>query len=176
MLLLTRRPLLRACTARSVISGRDHNLAREYLTTFIKGGPDANNYNPNANDPVNPLWMLSKNDWWMQRKSGCLNNPPKNGASVALPAGGEFTVELAHNQAQTSLSFDGKFASAWPDGKEHPEDWRGPGSPPDCIQDDGALHTNNQTMAAGTAWAISYESDVSKVTMENLVVFSVLEQ
>ncbi|KID74291.1 uncharacterized protein G6M90_00g082540 [Metarhizium brunneum] len=142
---------------------------------YCEGGPDPNNYNPNANDPVNPLWMLSKNDWWMQRKSGCLNNPPKNGASVALPAGGQFTVELAHNQAQTSLSFDGKFATAWPDGKEHPEDWRGPGSPPDCIQDDGALHTNNQTMAAGTAWAISYESDLSKVTMENLVVFSVLE-
>lgn len=146
-----------------------------YLTV-LQGGPDPNNYNANANDPVNPLWMLSKNDWWMQRVSGCLNNPPKNGASVALPAGGQFTVELAHNQAQTSLSFDGKFAGQWPDGQDHPEDWRGPGNPPDCIQDDGAMHTNNQSTAAGTAWAISYESDLSKVTMENLVVFSVLEQ
>lgn len=37
------------------------------------------------------------------------------------------------------------------------------------------MHTHNQSTTAGTAWAISYESDISKVTMENLVVFSVLE-
>lgn len=112
----------------------------------------------------------------MQAVSGCNSNPPPDGASVALPAGGHFTVELAHNQAQTTLSYDGQFASDWPDGQDHPDDWAGPGSPPDCIKDDGAMHTHNQSMAAGTAWAISYESDISKVTMENLVVFSVLEQ
>lgn len=31
-------------------------------------------------------------------------------------------------------------------------------------------------MAAGTAWAIAYESDLSAIAMEDLVVFSVLEQ
>lgn len=31
-------------------------------------------------------------------------------------------------------------------------------------------------MAAGTAFAISYQSDLSAVTMENLAVFTVLEQ
>lgn len=36
------------------------------------------------------------------------------------------------------------------------------------------VHTQNETMAAGTAFAISYESDITKVTPENLVVFSVL--
>jgi len=36
------------------------------------------------------------------------------------------------------------------------------------------VHTQNQTMAAGTAFAISYKSDLSQVTAENLVVFSVL--
>lgn len=144
--------------------------------THVKGGPDPNNYDPNSNTPVNPLYNLPKSQWWMQADRGCNNNPPKNGASVALPAGGQFTVELAHNQAQTTLSFNGQFVSDWPDGKTHPENWAGPGSPPDCIQEDGALHTNNQSTAAGTAWAISYQSDISKVTMENLVVFSVLEQ
>lgn len=112
----------------------------------------------------------------MQADRGCNKAPPPNGASVALPAGGQFTVELAHNQAQTTLSFNGQFAGEWPDGQSHPENWSGPGSPPDCIQDDGAMHTQNQTMAAGTAWAISYQSDITKVTMDNLVVFSVLEQ
>jgi hypothetical protein len=83
-------------------------------------------------------------------------------------------VELAHNRAQTTLSFNGQFTSAWPDGQEHPDDWNsyeGPGSP--CLSD-GALHTYNETNAAGTAFAISYESDLSAVTLENLVVFSTL--
>ncbi|KAI3149179.1 CAZyme family AA14 [Penicillium roqueforti] len=94
---------------------------------------------------------------------------------LELPAGGSFTVELAHNRAQTTLSYGGQYASDWPDGKDHPEDWAGPGSPPDCIQDDGAMHTNNQSMAAGTAFAISYQSDLADVTIDNLAVFTVLE-
>jgi len=36
------------------------------------------------------------------------------------------------------------------------------------------MHTNNQSMAGGTAFAISYNSNLNAVTMENLVVFSVL--
>lgn len=112
----------------------------------------------------------------MQADRGCNLAPPPGNASVELPAGGSFTVELAHNQAQTTLSFNGQFAGEWPDGQSHPENWSGPGNPPDCIQDDGAMHTQNETMAAGTAWAISYNSDISRVDMENLVVFSVLEQ
>jgi hypothetical protein len=40
----------------------------------------------------------------------------------------------------------------------------------------GALHVQNETAATGSAFAISYESDLSKVTLENLVVFTVLEQ
>lgn len=35
-------------------------------------------------------------------------------------------------------------------------------------------HTSNQSTAAGTAFAISYNSKISDVTLENLVVFSVL--
>lgn len=38
------------------------------------------------------------------------------------------------------------------------------------------MHIQNQTMATGFAFAISYESDISAVTMQNLVVFTVLEQ
>lgn len=97
---------------------------------------------------------------------------------MELPAGGSFTVEAAHNRAFTTLSYDGKFVTQWPDGKEHPEDWNGFAADPGegCIQDDGALHVQNEGNATGTAFAISYESDLSKVTMENLAVFTVLEQ
>ncbi|KAL1979653.1 hypothetical protein VTN96DRAFT_5398 [Rasamsonia emersonii] len=140
---------------------------------YCLGGPDPSVDDPNTNTAVNPLYNLTQTDWWFQHDRGCDAVPPADGQILELPAGGNFTVELAHNRAQTTLSYNGQYTSEWPDGKQHPEDWSGPGNPPDCIQDDGAMHTNNQSMAAGTAWAISYQSDLSKVTMENLVVFSV---
>lgn len=140
------------------------------------GGPDSSTDDPTTNTAVNPLYDLPQEEWWFQHDRGCDQAPPTNGDILELPAGGSFTVEMAHNRAHTTLSFDGENTSDWPDGEDHPEDWSGPGNPPDCIQDDGALHTNNQSMAAGTAFAISYQSDISEVTMENLVVFSVLEQ
>jgi hypothetical protein len=116
----------------------------------------------------------------MQAERGCDKVPPPDGEFLDLPAGGEFTVELGINRAFTTLSYQGKFTSQWPDGEEHPEDWHSP-SDTTCLNDNpdkagGALHTHNFSTTAGTAWAISYESDISKVTMENLVVFSVLEQ
>ncbi|KAK3373024.1 hypothetical protein B0T24DRAFT_678506 [Lasiosphaeria ovina] len=37
----------------------------------------------------------------------------------------------------------------------------------------GELHTQNQSRATGSAFAISYHADIADVTMENLVVFSV---
>jgi len=39
-----------------------------------------------------------------------------------------------------------------------------------------SVHTQNETMVAGSAFAISYTSDLSAVTDEDLVVFTVLEQ
>jgi hypothetical protein len=156
-------------------------VAQAHTVAWVKGmyclgGPDPSTDNANTNTAVNPLYDLKKEDWWFQHDRGCDAVPPADGDILELPAGGKFTVELAHNRAQTTLSYDGKYTSEWPDGKQHPENWAGPGSPPDCIQDDGALHTHNQSMAAGTAFAISYHSDLAAVTMENLAVFTVLEQ
>ncbi|KAL4865341.1 hypothetical protein BDV12DRAFT_211111 [Aspergillus spectabilis] len=153
-------------------------LTHAHTVAWTKGmycfnGSDPTTVNLNTNDAVNPLYDLPQEDWWFQHERGCDAVPPADGDILNLPAGGAFTVELAHNRAFTSFSYDGEFASDWPDGEEHEEDWAG--SEGGCIEDDGALHTNNQSMAAGTAWAISYESELGGVTMENLVVFSVLE-
>ena len=140
---------------------------------YCRGGPTDVDDN-NTNTVVNPLGDLTKSDWWFQNDRGCTKKPPPAGEFLEIPAGKDFTVELAHNRAFTSLSYGGKFVTDWPDGQVHPEDYAEltPGA---CLTD-GALHTNNRSTAAGTAWAISYESDLSKVTLENLVVFSVLEQ
>ena len=110
------------------------------------------------------------------------------------PAGDSFIVELAVNRAFTTLSYGGSRISVFPDGQEH----SGLGVTPEGKNEEGCItllnsasyfpfsssrltlipsfsvHTQNETMAAGTAFAISYESDITKVTAENLVVFSVL--
>jgi hypothetical protein len=53
---------------------------------------------PNTNTVVNPLFGLAKKDWWMQADRGCPNYPPSDGEFLEIPAGGKFSVELAHNR------------------------------------------------------------------------------
>jgi hypothetical protein len=144
---------------------------------YCRGGNDTTQDDQNTNLAVNPLYMLSKEDWWFQHDRGCDRVPPPDGEFLELPARGTFTVEHAHNRAFTTLSYGGKLVTDWPDGGQHPEDWTGwTGEGEGCIQDDGALHVQNETSATGTAFAISYHSDISEVTLENLAVFTVLEQ
>lgn len=144
---------------------------------YCRGGNDTSVDNQNTNLAVNPLYDHTKEDWWFQHDRGCDAVPPPAGEFLELPANGEFTVELAHNRAFTTLSYEGKQVSDWPDGGDHPDNWdaglKADGSR-ECLTD-GALHTTNQSTQGATAWAISYESDMAKVTMENLVVFSTLD-
>jgi hypothetical protein len=156
-------------------------IARAHVAAFAngmycKGGNVSTIDDSNTDTAVNPLYMLIQEQWWFQHDRGCDVVPPPDGEFLELPAGGSFTVELAHNRAQTTLSYNGQFTSEWPDGNTHPEDWNGGGIGEGCIQNDGAMHVQNETSATGTAFAISYESELSAVTMENLVVFTVLEQ
>jgi len=127
-------------------------------------------------DPVNPLFNLTKDDWWFHHINNCDQFPPAPGDFLELPANGQFTVELAVNKAFTTFSSNGRFAGRFTNGQEQPfarvGDPQPDGSPP-CIVDPN-IHTQNQSMAAGTAFAISYQSDLSKVTAENLVIFTVL--
>ncbi|CAI6097588.1 unnamed protein product [Clonostachys chloroleuca] len=145
---------------------------------YCKGGNNTNEDNQNTNLIVNPLYQLEKDVWWQQRDRGCHLAPPPDGEFLELPAGASFTTELANNRAFTTLSYGGQYVSDWQDGQNRTEPWVGPGSPPGCLVDNpdkagGELHARSREHAAGTAWAISYESDLDKVTMDNLVVFSV---
>jgi hypothetical protein len=142
---------------------------------YCRNGTDITKDSPNTNLAVNPLYNLAKQDWWFQHDRGCDKAPPKAGEFLKLPANGKVTVELAHNRAFTTLSYNGEQTSDWPDGKEHPENWNGwntDGIPAVCLKEDGAMHTYNETSAGGTAFAISYKSNLKDVTMENLVVFT----
>ncbi|KAH8817193.1 hypothetical protein F5884DRAFT_244933 [Xylogone sp. PMI_703] len=142
---------------------------------YCKGGNNTAVDDQNTNLAVNPIYMQTFEDMWFQHDRGCDQAPPAEGEFLEIPAGGQVFVEMAHNRAQTTLSYNGQYAGEWPDGKSHPEDWNGNDVPGEgCIQDDGAMHTSNHSTAAGTALAISYNSDLKDVTIDNLVVFSVL--
>ncbi|KAK3399535.1 hypothetical protein B0T20DRAFT_200319 [Sordaria brevicollis] len=147
---------------------------------FCRGGNNPAVNDQDTNIAVNPLYNLPFSQWWMQADRGCNLAPPPAGEYLNLPAGGAFTVELAVNQAFTTLSWGGSRTTAWPDGGNHPDDWHGPDVGEGCLSDNpggegGALHTHNETTAAGTAWAISYEADIANVRLDNLVVFTTLE-
>ncbi|KAF5317338.1 hypothetical protein D9611_003559 [Ephemerocybe angulata] len=127
------------------------------------------------NAPVSPLFNLSREDWWMHHVNKCDEFPPDDGDFLELPAGGSFVTELAVNRAFTSLSYNGSRIGTFIDGQEHPglgETSEGK-SAEGCITEIN-IHTMNESMAAGTAFAISYNSDIKAVTPENLVVFTVL--
>jgi len=167
-------PLLIAMLALAWSNGAQAHTAAFARGMYCRGGPNPGQDDQNTNTVVSPLFNLPRSQWWFQADRGCDRVPPAQGEFLDLPAGGQFTVELAHNRAQTTLSYNGQFTSQWPDGKEHPEDWHGTGGGEGCIQDDGAMHTRSQAWAGGTAFAISYNSQISQVNMENLVVFTVL--
>lgn len=122
----------------------------------------------NSYSIVYPLYQLSFKDWWFHHVNGCDEFPPADGNFIDLPAGGSFTVEIASNRAKTSMSYGGRDASDWPDGATYPEDY----NVPSCITSPN-MHAQNRSMAAGTAFAISYVSDIKAVTPDNLAVFSV---
>lgn len=107
---------------------------------------------------------------------GCDQAPPPKGEFLELPTGGHFTVEHANNQAFTTLSYDGSETTRWPDGGHHPRNWHGQWDGAECLPGGGYMHATNRSNAQGTAFAIAYESDLSKITMRDLVVFSVLKQ
>lgn len=156
-------------------------MAQAHIAAFAKGmycenGTDPQNPNYNSNAPVSPLYNLTLEELWFQRDRGCDMVPPPEGVFLDVPAGGSFTVDLANNQAFSHLSYDGRLTSLWPDGGDHPADFNGGGVGEGCISEAGYMHVQDEQHAQGTAFAISYQSDMNMVNLENLVVFSVLEQ
>jgi len=117
---------------------------------------------------VSPMYKLPKSEWWFHHVNNCDQFPPAPGVFLELPARGSFTVELAVNRHFTTTSKNPQLGT-FGDGQDHP----GLGDSGACITNPN-IHTQNRSMAAGTAFAISYQSDITKVRMENLVVFSVL--
>jgi hypothetical protein len=124
----------------------------------------------NSYQIIYPLYQRRLEEWWMHHIDNCDNYPPPEGEFLDLPAGGSFTVDMGSNRAKTRMAYNGQYTSDWPDGGHYPENYH----ESNCIISPN-LHTENQSMAAGTAFAISYQSDIKAVTQDNLVVFTVLD-
>lgn len=168
-------PLTVGLTLFNVFHTTQAHVAAWHKGMYCLNGSQPGVNNQNTNDAVQPLFMLNKSDWWFHHTNNCDQFPPNEGEFLELPANGVFTVELAVNRAFTTLSYNGTMTALFGDGQNHPglgvtsEGKNGT----DCIVNPN-IHTQNQSMAAGTAFAISYTSDLKQVTPENLVVFTVL--
>ncbi|KIM35038.1 hypothetical protein M413DRAFT_449921 [Hebeloma cylindrosporum] len=144
---------------------------------YCLNGTQAGQNDQNTNAACQPLYQLNQSDWWFHHSNNCDEFPPADGDFLELPANGQFTVEHAVNRAFTTLSFGGRNTALFGDGKNHPglgKTLDGKAGPDSCITEPN-IHTQNETMAAGTIFAISYNSNLSQVTPENLVVFTVLK-
>ncbi|TFK27566.1 hypothetical protein FA15DRAFT_754149 [Coprinopsis marcescibilis] len=124
----------------------------------------------NSNTISQPMHNLTRSDWWFHHHDSCDQFPPPVGEFLEIPSGGELTVELAVNRAFTTRSAHPELGE-FTNGKNQ--------MGPDGISDEGCIwepniHTKSELEAAGTAFAISYVDSLSRVTPENLVVFSVL--
>lgn len=158
-------------------------LANAHLVAWSKGMyclngtvPGVDNVNNDA--PVPPLYDMSYNDYWLHGVNGCTKFPPAEGDFLELPAGKSITVEIADNRAATTLSFNGAKTTEWGDGKNHPEGYSitnlggAPLSSDGCLSEPN-MHTQNESMAAGTAFAIAYVSDISQANPSNMAIFTV---
>ncbi|KAH8824929.1 hypothetical protein DL96DRAFT_1611296 [Flagelloscypha sp. PMI_526] len=158
-------------------------LARSVESHFAAWHPGTlKGIDPNRDDmshgyPTTPMFQLPFKDWWFNHATTCDEFPPDDGVFLELPANGQFTVELATNRAFTTLAYDkgGKDAKIFGHGSDTiDEGQRQPDGSMPCITFPN-IHTQNESMAAGTSFAISYNSELSQVTKENLVVFTTLD-
>ncbi|KAH6917100.1 hypothetical protein BKA70DRAFT_322486 [Coprinopsis sp. MPI-PUGE-AT-0042] len=158
-----------------VLPPADAHVAAWHKGSYCLNGTTPGVNNQNANEIVNPLYKLRRNDWWMHHVNRCDEFPPAPGDFLEIPAGGSFVVELALNRAFTTLSYNGQHVNRYGDGEPHP----GLGVTNDGKSSDGCItnpniHTKNEEGAAGTVFAISYNSNIKDVKPENLVVFTAL--
>ncbi|TFK26683.1 hypothetical protein FA15DRAFT_637078 [Coprinopsis marcescibilis] len=146
------------------------HIAAWHKGMYCLNGTEPGRDNQNTNDAVNPLHMLNRTDWWMHHVNKCDEFPPTEGDFLELPVGGSFVVELATNRAFTTLSYNGRNTGRFGHGQDEiTPDGR---SRQNCVVNPN-LHTKSEELATGTAFAISYHSNLADVTPENLVVFSI---
>ncbi|KAL5334287.1 hypothetical protein BJX70DRAFT_402739 [Aspergillus crustosus] len=84
---------------------------------YCFGGPDPSTENLNTNTTTGGS----------STSAAVTRHPPRRRRNSQPPSRRllNLTVELAHKRAQASFSYNGEFASEWPDGQDHSEDWAG---------------------------------------------------
>ncbi|KAN0138966.1 hypothetical protein V8E53_003354 [Lactarius tabidus] len=111
--------------------------------------------------PQDPLINCTFDQWWFH---GHLGYPPHPGDIEQLPVGGTHNFEISCDKDATSY---------WPSGPGGNQiDPNDPDNP--CPgRPSTAIHANNISDVAGCGLAVAYKSDVSEVTPEDFVIFSI---
>lgn len=130
------------------------------------------------NEAANPLYHLPFNSWWFH---GYGNSPPEDGQFLELPAGGTFHAEIACNKHFTSFGdHTGDYTRYFRygcDARNLNGDWVNNPNQGTGMEHSTDLYQNttNDVLVdvRGSAIAISYESDFSKLKPEDFVVISV---
>ncbi|KAK4055531.1 hypothetical protein OIV83_000077 [Microbotryomycetes sp. JL201] len=128
--------------------------------------PLVNDWDYLSGDPFAPLgpdWPL-QSDWWF-RGPLARSLPPKPGAVELLPAGGRIMLEISCHVAWTQYGWATTPPGSYLDA---------------CPGNTGAYHSGDPmspqidlNLLSGCALGIADVDDINKVTMDNLVIFSV---
>ncbi|SGY79428.1 BQ5605_C008g05129 [Microbotryum silenes-dioicae] len=117
-------------------------------------------------DPVAPLgpdWS-NQDDWWF-RGPAARALKPSPGSVEKLPAGGQWTVQIACHVAWTSYGVSTTTPGSLLDAC--------PGNPGAYHSGDPAATDIDRNLLSGCALGIADVDDISKVTIDNLAIFSV---
>ncbi|TNY21244.1 hypothetical protein DMC30DRAFT_416263 [Rhodotorula diobovata] len=157
--------------ALSALFGAGHALAHMSIWTKSMYGV-GNGFSYDAGNPAVPLGpdLATQDSWWFRGPEYRALTPMarSDGTVEQLPAGGSITLEIACHTAWTSFGVSPTV----------------PGSALDACPDNvGAYHAGDPgaanidtSLVSGCALAIADVDDISKVTMDNLAVFSVQHQ
>ncbi|GAA5979369.1 hypothetical protein JCM11641_005015 [Rhodosporidiobolus odoratus] len=128
-------------------------------------GPDFNYTAGNPVDPIGPD-LKTQEEWWF-RGPGYMALPPQDSAVMDLPAGGSVDIEIACHLAWTS------YGTRTTDPNEELSA---------CPNNYGAYHSGDPAgpivgnLISGCALGIADVDDITDVTMDNLVIFSVQQK
>jgi hypothetical protein len=118
--------------------------------------PSVYGFHGNGYSLGEPLSKLDFDKWWFH---GQINNGPKNGDVMELPADGKVTIQHACNKGVTSFGND-----------------KNPKHNDPCPPDTPSMHAGKPVkdeLLRGCGLAIAYKSDVKQVKKEDFVIFSV---
>ncbi|KAL8276115.1 hypothetical protein RQP46_011497 [Phenoliferia psychrophenolica] len=151
-------------------------LVKGHMSPFMKsmygigGSRNGQDWLYSAGDPVSPIGpdVPKQDDWWFRGPAYRALAPPA-GAVTEIPAGGKVTMDITCHVAFSGVGWStttpGSKLDACPSGTAGP-----------YHSGDASSYAVEDSLLSGCALGIADVDDISKVTMDNLAIFSVVEK